>query len=183
VAVYDASPASSRRTFATDRAAWRSPSSLTTSGWEKSSPKPRRVSLSDPAQAMRRQSRIAAVACTANDHTGHHSRTECGRLSTAQGVIEICFTISDLKPITTIGGFNVKHVSLGNPHHALHRGRHVLVHSIRELNDDHGALTRRTDQFASDRARTATKLAEHDLHDVTLAIPPGVCTPFLATTP
>ena len=83
------------------------------------------------------------------------------------------FTTADFQPVAAVDRLDVEDLSASEAKHTLHRGRHVLVHPIRELDDDDGAFPRCSDKAAGDGARTLTELAEDDFHSTQSSIAIG----------
>ena len=71
-------------------------------------------------------------------------------VSSAGSIIEHVFAIPNLQPITAVDGFDVKHVSGCQPQDSTHRCRHVLMHTVGELDHDHGPLARRPHKAPTD---------------------------------
>jgi hypothetical protein len=74
-------------------------------------------------------------------------------------------TGAHFEPIAAIGGLQKQHVATAQPEHALDRSGDVLVHAVRELDDDDRAFAGRTNQPAADGSRSTPELSENHLHD------------------
>jgi hypothetical protein len=56
------------------------------------------------------------------------------------------FSSPDFEPVATIDRLDVEHFAPRDPKDTPDRGRHILMHAVRELDDDNGALPRCSDQ-------------------------------------
>ena len=73
-------------------------------------------------------------------------------LLAAYDIVERDLAATDFEPIARVHRLDIEDLATREPKHALHGSRHVLVHAIRELDDDDGALPRRSDKPADHSA-------------------------------
>ena len=95
-----------------------------------------------------------------------------GRESSARAFGEGVFAASNLEAVTAVDGLDVEDLSTRDAEDALHWRRHVLVHSIRELDDNDRALAGCSYQPARDGARALSELTENHFHIINLASTP-----------
>jgi len=84
----------------------------------------------------------------------------------ARGVLERTLTVAYFQPVPAVDRLDIEDVFCGEAQDALYGGGHVLVHTVGELDHDHGALPRSANQTTGYRTRATTKLPQHNLHDV-----------------
>jgi len=73
-------------------------------------------------------------------------------LLAAYDVIERDLAASDFEPIARVHRLDIEDLATREPKHAFHRSRHILVHAVRKLDDDDGALPGRSDKPADHSA-------------------------------
>jgi hypothetical protein len=82
---------------------------------------------------------------------------------------ERVFTAPHFEAVPAVDCLDVEDLATGQPEHALHRRRHVLVHAIGKLDDDDRALARRSHETPCDCAGPLSQLAQDDFHTLNLA--------------
>ncbi len=87
----------------------------------------------------------------------------------ARGPVERDLATAHLEAVATVHRLDVEDLAACETEDALHRRRHVLMHAIRELDDDDGPLAWGTHQATHHRARTSSELPQNDLHARRLA--------------
>src|SRR5579872_3616990 len=85
------------------------------------------------------------------------------------------FSPAHLETIAAVDGLDVEDFAPRDPQDALHGSGNVLVHPVRELDDDHGALARRPHEPSTHSPRAPSELAQHHVHENKSSIvSPGV---------
>ena len=88
------------------------------------------------------------------------------------------FAAAHFEAIAAVDRLDVEDLAAGDAENALHGRRHVLVHAVRELDDDDGALARRPNQASRYGPGALSKLAKTTSTKTNLALsePPSTTT-------
>lgn len=91
------------------------------------------------------------------------------RLGSARAFGDGFLSAAHLEPIPRVHRLDVKDLAPREAKHAFDGGGDVLVHAVGELDDDHRALARCTNQATNDCSCALAQLAKHHFHNLSLA--------------